>query len=720
MGRLLPLAWCSVSSREPRSYPYTPDTGDLPLLRGEAWSGWIVTRTVVGAALWLVIGALAAAVLSLVGVWQPLVAGPVLLVLLAVSSRLAARVPVRPLPVWSALLLVVLAVGSAVWAGSTHSEQVLPRRDSGSYLQSAIELSSGHSRPVDVSADSVGGPAVLAIDGVTLASPAFYATGTAEEPTIQPQFPPGTAAWYSVAWWIGGATATFWAPAVLWGLSVLSIGLLGSLLVGPRWGPLAALGTALVFPLVHVARSTYSEPVALPVLAAGLAAMVLAARHDARHPTEVQASGARAAALVAGVLLGGAVVIRVDALREAILVIPVVALALVQRRAHARVLAVSTAVSAVVAFGLTWLTSSEYLGSIAGSLLPLAALGVAVLLVSAVVVAGARRGWSTGTLVRAWLPRVLAAGFVVVGLFLASRPLWQVVRQSAADPGSRVVAGLQSRQGLPIDGGRTYGEQSLVWMSWWVGPIALALALLAVAVLAHRAASAWVEGRDLQAWVGPVVVAVGSTFLTIYRPGITPDHPWADRRLVIALPTVVLLVVACAAVASRWSTRRLPYAVNVAVSVAVAAALLVPTAMATRPHLDERVELGELAAVDSVCRQLRPGDVVLMADSRAANEWPQVVRGYCGVAALSTTTALRQDPQRMQRAVADIGTAVDARGGRLVLLAADSTEALTDLGLDTAVVGVDVRVREDARLLERRPDELVELPVQVWLGIPKP
>jgi hypothetical protein len=28
-------------------------------------------------------------------------------------------------------------------------------------------------------------------------------------------------------------------------------------------------------------------------------------------------------------------------------------------------------------------------------------------------------------------------------------------------------------------------------------------------------------------------------------------------------------------------------------------------------------------------------------------------------------------------------------------------------------------VQEDARLLERRPDHLVELPVQVWLGTPQ-
>jgi hypothetical protein len=703
-----------VSSRAPRSYPYTPESGDLPLLRGEAWSGWVLTKVVVTLAVWLVLGSAAAAVLSLVGWWQPWVAGVVLLLLLLVSLRLSALVPVRPLPLWSATLLVLLAVGSAVWAGSTHSEQVLPRRDSGSYLQSAVQLAASHGRTIEVPPASVGGTAVLEIPGVTLASPAFYATGTAGEPTIQPQFPIGPSAWYSVAWWAGGATAAFVLPAVLWGLGVLAIGLLASLLTGPRWGPLAALGTALLFPLVHVARSTYSEPVALPVLAAGLVTLASAARGARTGDTD----RARTAAVVTGLLVGGAILIRVDALREAVLVVPVAALAIVQRQEHGRALAASTAVCSVVAFGLTWLTSDQYLRSIAGSLLPLVALAVATSCAGVVVVVGSRRGWTLGVAARAWLPRVLAGLVVVVGAFLASRPLWQVVRQSAADPGARVVAGLQARQGLPVDGGRTYAEQSLVWMAWWVGPAALVLAVVAAALLAHTAASAWVDERELPSWSGPAVVAIGSTLLTLYRPGITPDHPWADRRLVIALPTVVLLVVACAAVVSRWSTRRLPYAANVVASVGVAAALLVPTALATWPHVDERVEAGELEAVETLCARLRPGDVALMADSRAANEWPQVVRGWCGVPALSTTSALRGDPAAFGSAVDRVAAAVEGRGGRLVLLAADSTTSLAELGLDRAVVGVDARVQEDARLLERRPDSLVELPIRVWLGYP--
>ena len=701
-----------MSSRAPRSYPYAPDPGDLPLLRGEAWSGVLLTRMVVGGGLWLVSGSAAAAVLTLLGVWQPWVAVPTLVVLAFVSLWGSGGVRPQPLPVWSAVALVALSLGTVLWTGLTHSEQVLPRRDSGSYLQSAAELASGHARPIQVPAASVGGADVLRIPGVTLGSPAFYATGTPQAPTVQPQFPVGPSAWYSVAWWVGGATATFWVPALLFGLSVLGIGLLGGLLAGARWGPLAALATALVFPLVHVARSTYSEPLALPVLAAALVAVTMAAR--AARVADV--GPARSAAVVAGLLMGGAVLIRVDALREAVLIAPVAVLAIVQRQVHGRVLAWVTAAASLVAFGLTALTSDRYLGSIAGSLLPLVALGVVVCAAGSLLVAGARRGWSMPVLAQAWLPRVLAALVLFGGLVLASRPLWQTVHQSAADPGSHVVAALQAAQGLRVDGGRTYAEQSVVWMSWWVGPAALVIALVAAAVLAHRSASLWVEGRELPAWAGAAVVGVGSTVLTLYRPGITPDHPWADRRLVIALPTVVLLVVASAAVISRWSTRRLPYAAMAAGSVLVAAALVVPAAWATWPHATERVENGELAAVDTVCRQFRPGDVALMADSRAVNEWPEVLRGYCGVPALATTYALRTDPARFAAAVDRITRDVRSRGGRLVLVAADSTQSLSRLGLRTAVVGVNTTVLEDPRLLERRPDRLVPLPVTVWLG----
>jgi hypothetical protein len=153
-------------------------------------------------------------------------------------------------------------------------------------------------------------------------------------------------------------------------------------------------------------------------------------------------------------------------------------------------------------------------------------------------------------------------------------------------------------------------------------------------------------------------------------------------------------------------------------SVGISLALLVPTAVATWPHRAERVEAGELAAVQAVCRSLAAHDVVLMVDSRAANEWPQVLRGQCGVPALSTTNSLRKNSAALRSAVNALRDAASARGRRLVLLAADSSSSLSALGVSDIRQVAKTSVLEDARVLERRPDHLVSLRIDVWLGSP--
>ena len=215
----------------------------------------------VALALLTVLGAAACAVLARLGHLAAAVALPVLLVLLAVSVRVSAVVPGRPLPVWSAATLVMLSVAATVWAGATHSEQVLPAPRLRQLLPVRGNLRRAPPQPDRGAGGHDRRPGGAATSpGVTLASPAFYQTGTAAQPTVQPQFVIGPSAWYSVGYWLGGPGAMLWAPAVFGGLGVLALGLLASAVVGPRWGPLGALATALCFPLLHVNRSTYSEP----------------------------------------------------------------------------------------------------------------------------------------------------------------------------------------------------------------------------------------------------------------------------------------------------------------------------------------------------------------------------------------------------------------------------------------------------------------------------
>ncbi|MFW5474961.1 hypothetical protein ACOCJ5_16755 [Knoellia sp. CPCC 206450] len=682
---------------------------DLPTTTLERRVGQWLQTVVLGAATWVVVMSLLAVVLAGLGAWFPWLVLPLAVVAAGASGWWAHGIPARSLPVWTASLLVAVCAGAGIWTAATHSEQVVPRRDSASYLQTAVSMAETHRRVVPVDAADVGGPEVLALEGITLSSPAFYEVGSDEEPSVQPQFVIGPGAVWSLGVWLGGPGAAMLLPALASAVGLLGIGLLMARCGAPRWSPVAAAGVALLFPVLHTARSTYSEPLAMVTLGGGLLALTVASRRSARGE-------AGRAALLAGVLIGGTAFVRIDGLRETILLIPVAALALAQGHRWMRTTLLGAGASTALA-GLSalWL-SNEYLGTIAASLVPLVALGVLMGAGTAALLWWQRRGGAVPQAISRRLPDALGLAVVVLGLFLASRPLWQTVRQSPDDPGSRVVAGLQLRQGLVVDGGRTYAEQTVAWLSWWVGVPALVIALCSLAWAVRTATTCWTQGERLPSWTGALLIAAGSTVLTLWRPGITPDHPWAERRLLIALPFVVVLCVAAAAYAVRHLSRRAPVLLAVAAGTALLVATLVPTAAATWPHRSERVELGELAAVERVCQALEPEDVVLAVDSRAANEWPQVVRGQCGRPALSTTSALRKDPDALRVAAARVAGAVQANGGRLVLLAADSTAALESIDAGSGEPVLDTTVLEDMRLLERRPDHLVTLPLQVWLA----
>lgn len=718
----------------------TDDGPRLPDLPGERPAGLVLARVGPGAAFAVAGVALAAAVLVPADLWRPGVVAPVTLVVLALAWRLAAAVPARPAPVWATTATVLVAAGHGVWAALTHAEHVVLRRDSGSYALYAQWVATRHGLPVDADVAAFGGPQVFAVPGFSLASPAYYQVleGPAGDPTgahVVPQFLVGAPALWSFGWWADGWAGLLVVPALVSAFAVLAFGGLAARVVGPRWAPMAAAGLALCFPVLHVARSTYSEAPALLLLSAA-AALVVDATRAGR--TAAGARAARRLALAGGVLLGLTGLVRVDVLREVSLLLPGCAVLVLRRHPAARPLAAgalgATAVAAVAGVVL----SRPYLGSIAGSLLPLAA-GFAVLAAGSAVavVAGRRRqarvaAGAPGA--ARHLPLVAAALVALTGVVLAARPLFLVVRQDPGDPGSRYVRGLQAGLGLPLDGGRTYAEHSLGWVVWWTGPVTVVAAWLALAGLAAVAVR-WFVSRGpgapgpaaTPAWLVPATVGAGSLVLTLYRPGITPDHPWADRRLVpVVLPVVVLAATAAAATAFRWARRRMPATLFAGVAGVGVAALLVPPLLATWPLGALRTEGGEAAAVARVCAALGPRDVVLAVDPRGANEWPQVVRGVCdrpaGVLRVPRTPT-DADLTAARTALAEVRDGVAAAGGRLVLLAAGGDApgraALTALGVPgdaPASPVVSLATVEDARVLTTRPGRGQRLTVEVWLA----
>ena len=244
--------------------------------------GRLLPALALGAALWVVLVSAGGAALSALGWWMPWVAWPVALGAAVAGWALVRGIPPVRMPVAASVALVALTAAFTVWAGTTHSEQVLPRRDAASNLQAAISLATTHTRVVPVDAESVGGPEVLALDGVTLASPAFFQVGSAAEPSVQPQFVVGPAVVYAFGWWAGGAAVALVLPAVAMGLALLALGLLVARVVDPWAGVASAAGVGLLFPVLHTARATYSEPLAILTLTGGLLALTLAvARREA-------------------------------------------------------------------------------------------------------------------------------------------------------------------------------------------------------------------------------------------------------------------------------------------------------------------------------------------------------------------------------------------------------------------------------------------------------
>jgi len=714
--------------------------GEPAQLRGERTAAAALLRSGPVAGFAVLAVCLLAAVLVPFGWWRPEIVWPLLVLSAVAVWRLALLVPYRggpAVPVWSAALCVLIAVGFALWAGFTHGEHVVIRRDAGSYALYTQWIATRHGLPVDAGLGAFGGAAALAVPGFSLASPAFFEVIHNGAAQVVPQFLIGAPAAYSLGWWTAGWNGLFWMPAVIGGLAVLAAAGLAARLIGPRWAAPAAASLALTQPVLHASRSTYSEPPALllVLVAASLAVDALQTLSPGRP---------RRLALAAGLMFGLAGLVRVDAVREVALVIAVCLVLGLRRHLSAAPLAAGALVGTVIAaVPAVWL-SRPYLDMVWSSLAPLllgtaalSVLGVAVVVFDRwrprprVAPASAPSGSNRGRLFE-W---PAAAALLGVGALLASRPLWMVAHQPDKTS-SALVAGLQAQQHLPVDGSRSYAEDTVQWVVWYVGPVTALAALVAAAVLAAATVRWWraggASGRErarldpawlAPAWLLPAVVGVGSTVLILYRPGITPDHPWADRRLVTTvLPTVSLLATAGAAWGVRYARRRLPVGLLVAAGVIAVPALLVPSALATAPLATARTEVGQPDAVARVCAALRPNDVVLTVHDaqegdRAQNEWVQVIRGVCGRPA----AALREDQPQRAASMRRLGDLTRRAGTRLVLLSAaendaDAAGSLTALGLQPRRA-TSLRTHEDPLLLVTRPAELRGLTVDVWLAV---
>ncbi|WP_433328869.1 hypothetical protein [Spirillospora sp. CA-294931] len=612
---------------------------------------------------------------------------------------------------WSTGGVLAIALAFLVLQVVMYSEQVIVRRDPATYVQFATWLNDHGSLPIPQRLAAFGGgdPAL------EYGSPGFYQRGD----SIVPQFMAGLPMLLALGGWIGGTHGLLLMAPLLGACAVLAFGGLTARLVGPAWAPVGALLLALTLPMVWVSRSTYSELPALLLLLGGLALL-----YDVRTEKE---KSARVKAFLVGLTLGLIVLVRIDALRDVLPVVAFAGLLVARGEKRRKGVGYSRRTGYPLAAGLTigvgagllegFTFSRPYLRYLHASLNPLLAITAALVAATAlmVVLLRARR---TGrffrrigvTLASGRLPDAAAVLTVLVMAVLAARPLFQTARREPANADDRLnaffIEQVQRINHMDVDGTRQYTELSLHWVIWYIGVPALLLATFGAALLARR-----LLRRQSPEWLLPYMVIVWTTVTTLLRPGITPDHPWASRRLIaVVLPGLLLFTVWATAWAIR-RIRRLGYgrAAVGTISAVTALLLLVPIVLTSGVTIASRTDDGEVGAVRGLCAKLGPGRSVVIVERATADRMLQVVRSMCGVPAARTRSGT--SPGDVRRVVDKIYKA----GRRPVILGAQPAQVAP---YGPASQALKLRARQDGRTLDEPPRGTWGFSVDVWMSEP--
>ncbi|MFD0685352.1 hypothetical protein [Actinomadura fibrosa] len=669
-------------------------------------AGRLLARITVAPALLLVAWLAVALPLLLAGVFRP---GPAIVLFLPVAG-LALWRGLRgaggpgAVPWWTTGAVLAVAAAFLALQAVMVSEQIIVRRDPASYVQFATWLTDHGSLPIPESRWAFGGDD----KALAYASPAFYEDGG----SIVPQFMAGLPLVLALGGWLGGTHGMLLMAPLLGACAVLAFAGLVARLVGPRWAPAGALLLALTLPMLWVSRSTFSELPALVLLLGGLSLL-----HDVRAKAAEGSGPVRGKAFLAGAALGLIVLCRIDGLRDVLPVVAFAGLLIARRRRAGWPLAAGLALGAGAGLVEGFMLSRPYLDYLRDSLRPLLLLSVAIVAATAVLVVllrfgptGSRLRGAAAAVARGRLPGAAAVLTVLVMAAFALRPLFQTVRRVPDNPddalNAHFIEQVQRIDHMPLDGTRQYSELSLHWVGWYIGVPALLLATFGAALLVRRL----LRGRSPE-WLLPYAVIVWTTVQVLLRPGITPDHPWASRRLIgLIIPGLLLFTMFAAAWATR-RIRRLGYGPRVVRTVAVAgvAVLGVPIVLSSGPYMVARTDQHEVAAVRGLCDELGPGRSVVVIERATADRFLQVVRGMCGLPAARTTATAR--PADVRRLAGEIYAA----GRRPVIMGAERAQ-VAPYGPASQVVRL--RTRQDGRTLDEPPGGTWGLSVDVWIAEP--
>jgi hypothetical protein len=626
----------------------------------------------------------------------------------------------RRTPWWPLAGVLVVAVAFFAFNAVYHSQFLIISRDPAAYMQFGTWIAGHGSLPISTSLSAFGGA-----KGITFGGFAMYQVGN----TVVPQFMAGQPMALAVGFWLGGVNAALLLAPLFGAITVVVFGGLVGRLVGARWAPLAALVYAVSEPLMFTSRSTYSEPLATIVFLGGLSLVIdsLRAGQGAAAVSAASGSGgalrglrarvarwdsARVLALLGGLGLGISLLARIDSPADVLPIIPFLGLMLLRRQRQAVPIIIGMAIGWVWGWYDAIFVSFEYVfgKSPAGnrsSSVPLVELIVAVIIVTVAVGLWLRRRMRVaGSLPQVgehwYLPRWLPV-FLVILPFV-------------------VLAGFAAR-GHHVTEDSNAQLLTLHWVYWYLGGPGIALAAIGAAFLGYGC----VRGR-YPAWALPLMIFSWSIVFFLYRPGITPDQPWASRRLVpVVLPGFILLAMwavswACGKLrrgevpgASRlgalatWLTGSRRGLTAAGVASACAILLIVPSALGARGTALKRTYTNEVAAIYGLCAQIPSNASVVIINGPMADRWDQTIRGMCDVPVgrFPDNKNVYTDPAARPVLVNNAIASIERIGRRPVLIAATQKELAPYASGGTVTHVVNVATTSDGKYFWSKPYNII-------------
>jgi hypothetical protein len=611
-------------------------------------------------------------------------------------------------PWWVVASVVAIAVAFGVDQLIYHSQFIIVMRDPASYYQFGNWIAHHGSLPIPQDRGAFGSASNL----VSFGSFAYYQVGHA----IVPQFMAGLPMVLASAFWVGGVTAATMVSPLLGACGVLAFGGLTARLVGPRWAPLAAITLALCLPEEFTSRSDYSEPLTQILILGGLCLVI----------DSLSSDGVRAKVLAAlgGLALGITLLVRIDGASDILPLIPYCGLLLIGRRPQALPLLGGLVAGAIYGGVDGLVLSRPYLASIKSSLVPLALI-TGVVIIATLLAIALLQGKGVPKIRGAWLPNAAGVLTVVIALGFAFRPSFQTVRQASSKSFENNMAGYQRLNHLPVDPMRVYYELSMHWVFWYLGIPLVVLATLGVVLLSRRCL--WAQAPT---WTLPLVLFAWVIVTTLYRPSITPDQPWASRRLVpVVLPGFILLAVwGSSWLGGRLRQMRIERVLYVGLACCCVALLVVPATITNfglkaRPGGPVGIKVvadglaltrtyqGEIQAVDHMCAAIPPRSSVVFLAGVTANWLPQVVRGMCGDPA---AVAVNVSPANVDAVMRGI-----VQAGRRPVIVAGAPARLAVYGGRLKLI-MKLRTDMDPSTLTTPPLTNWPLTLDVWMLEPTP